>query len=441
MFLQHSIELNPGKTPFFNITKAIPEVSGEVFVPERLNGVNYNHLFLTMKSKELAYQQRRYDLDWLRVIAFGILICFHAAVAFLPKGLPMILNSESSDTLAMIVAFLHQFRLALLFFVSGCGVWFSLKLRDRRTFIAERTSRLIIPLVFGITVLVPIMVYFEKRHLGFEYTSFLHFYSLYFTEGTYPSGNLSWHQFWFLAYLYLFCLIGWPIFSWARSARGRDTINAFILRYRLRAFGIYWLIVPLLVIEIVLRPLFPGFRDLIHDWASFSHWFLIFLVGFLVGFLFALDRRLLNNAERLRFVSLMGACLASALLFGLFWQAEQVRLFPFEGKQIDVGALLLFCLLRICNVWCWILVCAGFAARYLNRPSRLLCALNKAVYPVFCLHLPVLVVLEFYVITLDWSIGVKFLTITHCAILLLYCAYHILRPITFIHPLIGMRSR
>ena len=44
---------------------------------------------------------RRHDLDWLRVIAFGILIYFHTAVAFLPDGLPLTLNAQSSPIIGI----------------------------------------------------------------------------------------------------------------------------------------------------------------------------------------------------------------------------------------------------------------------------------------------------------------------------------------------------
>ena len=34
------------------------------------------------------------------------------------------------------------------------------------------------------------------------------------------SNNLSWHHFWFVAYLFLFCIVGWPVFGYVRSASG-----------------------------------------------------------------------------------------------------------------------------------------------------------------------------------------------------------------------------
>ena len=381
----------------------------------------------------LPLNSRRYDLDWLRVIAFGILIYFHAAVAFLPDGIPMIINEQPSETLTIGVAFLHQFRLALLFFVSGCGVCFALRSRTRNAFLKERSYRLLIPLLFGITVLVPVMVYFEKRYLGEEFSGFFGFYARYYTSGVYPGGHLSWHHFWFLAYLYLFCLLGWPVFKRLSSDA---LIQNLVARYRLDSYGIYLLVVPLFVIELFLRPLFPGFRDLIHDWASFSHWFVIFVAGFV----FARERRLLEAARQFRFVSLSAAVIATAVLFAAFWQSDPGHLYPFPEGEIDVLRFVAFSLIRVIHAWLWILVCVGFAAQLLNRQSRILSELNRAVYPVFCLHLPVLVVLEYYVLPLDWSIAQKFMFITTSTVLILMVFYLLLRPLKLLHPVLGYKA-
>jgi len=366
---------------------------------------------------------RRYDIDWLRVIAFGVLIYFHAAVAFLPKGLPLILNSQPSAELAIAVAFSHQFRLALLFFVSGCGVYFATRSLSCGVFLRQRAYRLLMPLVFGIVVLVPFMVFLEKRYIGALDVNFVEFYSRYL------------HHFWFLAYLFLFCVLACPFISWVKKAVGRERLRTLIDRIRYHGYGVYLPILLLLIVEIPLRPIFPGFRNLISDWASFTHWFVIFIAGFI----FAFDQHLLQDAARKRTLSLSAAVLVSLLLFYFYWRPEQYRLYPFENDEINVLSYLWFSSLRITGVWLWILVCVGYAARYLNRPGTLVVSLNRAVYPVFCLHLPVLVALEFVFIPMPWPIAVKFLVITSLTIVTLALLYGLLRPVRFIHPFVGMR--
>ena len=95
-------------------------------------------------------------------------------------------------------------------------------------------------------------------------------------DGVYPNGNLSWHHFWFLAYLYLYCLIALPVFRALREPTRIARLQAFATR----GFRLYLPMAPLILIEVSLRWLFPGFRDLIHDWASFSVWLFVFIAGF-----------------------------------------------------------------------------------------------------------------------------------------------------------------
>jgi len=313
----------------------------------------------------LAIKERRADLDWLRVIAFWLLIYFHAAVAFLPDGIPMIQNDTSSFFLHVMVSFLHQFRLGLLFLISGIGVSFALRHRNGLQFARERAVRLLVPLVFGVLVVVPPMVFLEKSFNGEFNGSFVDFYPAFFTNGVYPNGNLSWHHYWFIAYLAIFCGLGWPLFAHFRRAAGRRQLEHWS-RQLTRGSRLYLAIVPLAVVEIALRAPFPGFRDLIHDWASFSHWFMIFIAGFLL----ASNRPLLDHTQRLRGQSLVLAMIASATMFAQFWSQDPGGFTPLVNGEPNVQRYVWFCILRVANTWFWLLTCLGYAGRFLQRPSR-----------------------------------------------------------------------
>ena len=118
----------------------------------------------------------------------------------------------------------------------------------------------LIPLVVGIMFIVPPMIYAEKLFLGAFTGSFAEFYPRFFTGGVYPTGNLSWHHFWFIVYLYLFCMLGLKVFS-RLTANGNKVLNS--LAERGQGYGIYRFIIPLVMVEVSLRAIFPGFRDLI----------------------------------------------------------------------------------------------------------------------------------------------------------------------------------
>ena len=90
--------------------------------------------------------------------------------------------------------------------------WFAMSTRPERSFTKERVKRLFIPLVFGMAVIIPPQVYIERIFRSQFEGSYFSFYLEAF-NGSYPEGNLSWHHLWFLAYLFVFSLLAFPIFK------------------------------------------------------------------------------------------------------------------------------------------------------------------------------------------------------------------------------------
>ncbi len=90
---------------------------------------------------------RRYDIDWWRVIAIIGVYLHHVGMPFNGDGFH-IMNSESSKLLDDIMVFFEQFRLPLLFIISGVGTMYAFSKRSVWQFVKERTYRLLIPLIF-----------------------------------------------------------------------------------------------------------------------------------------------------------------------------------------------------------------------------------------------------------------------------------------------------
>ncbi|MBR7551132.1 hypothetical protein KC220_21580, partial [Mycobacterium tuberculosis] len=95
----------------------------------------------------------------------------------------------------------------------------SLQHRSPGRFAAERFSRIFVPLVFGILLVVPPQVYVERISIGMPGRdspidwsgSYLDFYPTFFTSCCYNHGNFSWHHLWFLTYLFVYSLLLLPV--------------------------------------------------------------------------------------------------------------------------------------------------------------------------------------------------------------------------------------
>ncbi|MGB1109951.1 MAG: hypothetical protein ACPG4N_06330, partial [Gammaproteobacteria bacterium] len=278
----------------------------------------------------------------------------------------------------------------------------------------------------------------EKRFIGAIEPGFWAFYQAMPVSGTYPVGHLSWHHYWFIAYLFLFVLAGLTVIRLARLQYLWPRLDGLVSLLGSR-FGLLLPIIPLALGEWWLRARFPGMPNLIHDWANILLWMQIFLLGVA----FAARPRLLDGIERLRHLSLFLAVDLSAVLYLLFVAGEAG---PRRVDALPAAVYPWFCLLRSAHIWCWVLAISGFALRHLKRGSSLLRYLNEAVYPLFCLHLPVIVAVAYLIVPLNvaqtLNVSIKFALVTASGFLIPLAIHQwLLRPLPWLGVLFGMRFR
>lgn len=304
-------------------------------------------------------RQREYGLDWLRVFAFVILIGYHTGMYFVPWPWS-VKNPEISQWLVWPMMFFNRWRLPLLFFISGAGVWFNLCRRGYGAFVRERLRRLLIPLVFSMFVLIPPQVYVERVLAGQHYSSYFGFWGTVFTLVPYPKGNLSWHHLWFLPYILTYSLVGLPIFALLRSASGRAVVDRLARLCELPGF-IYLLNIPNLAAAILLGPHWPTTNNLTSDWANFTGSLLTFLWGFTIcGSVRFLD---LIQSRRREYL-----CLAAVMLV-LFYG---LRLTPLVRGLPGWVQLVVFTLVDSYLGMAVILALVGWSRASLNRNSAAL---------------------------------------------------------------------
>ncbi|TKW78321.1 MAG: acyltransferase, partial [Bradyrhizobium icense] len=155
---------------------------------------------------------RRVDLDWVRIAAFGLLILYHVGMFYAPWNWH-IKSAQPVTALEPLMLALNPWRLALLFLVSGVATRFMLRKTAAGALIRSRSSRLLIPLAFGMLVIVPPQAYIQiVEALGYE-GGFVDFYlKHYFAFGKEFCPNPciilpTWNHLWFVAYLWVYTLV------------------------------------------------------------------------------------------------------------------------------------------------------------------------------------------------------------------------------------------
>jgi len=367
---------------------------------------------------------RRYDLDWLRVGVFALLIFYHVGMFFVPWGWHL-KNNIIYPELRWPMLFLNQWRLPILFVISGMGTFYAYSFRSPGQYGWERIRRLGIPLVFGMLLIVPPQVYLERLAQG----DFQGWYWEYFPSkafnGIYPEGNFSWHHLWFLPYLLVFSLIlAWPF----RKIKDRPGPVVKWVGNRLKTpWGWLIFIFPLYLWEAFLEPNFNVTHALVGDWFALINFGTLFFFGFL---LISSGSPFWENVTKYRRRNLFLG-IGSFCILLLLWQFEDGFLRHFTEAGV-----------KVFNLWTWIFVLFGYAATYLNRPGRVLQYCNRAVYPFYILHQTLTLIIAYFIMDLDWGFWVKALLLsagTFGGSLLLYQG--IILPIKWLHPFFGLKSK
>lgn len=328
---------------------------------------------------------RRHDLDWLRVIAFGLLILYHVGMFYVTWDWH-IKSTHASPLIEPAMALLNPWRLALLFFISGVAVRFALDKTPLLPFLRDRTLRLLLPLVFGMAVVVMPQAYVELLSKGEIAPGILSFWSTYLglPPGPYSIITPTWNHLWYVAYVLVYTLIAallQPALNRlsAVAARGSGIVAAD--RTGLLLIGAMAL--PFLLYRAFLDAIFPTTHALVDDWATHAH----FLTAFLLGYLAAKDTSFWEAVAR----HWRKAAFACVLLGGIIVFA---RLNP-GTVRADPALLTTVQLVRVCYAWTVIVALLGAAQRWLNRPGPTLAYLTEAVFPYYILHQTLIVLIGF----------------------------------------------
>jgi glucan biosynthesis protein C len=364
-------------------------------------------------------KERRYDIDWLRVLAIVLVFFFHNARFYDPYPWH-VKNAEHSFGMFLFVALLHAWIMPLFFLLSGVGSWYALKSRTAGRYLRERVLRLLVPLyTVGVFILLPPQLYWDNLTNGRFSGSFLEFYPSYFKDFHFdllPPFVLPWPgHLWFLVFLFAISLFSLPLMIFLKSESGKRLIST-LARWSNRRGGIFLLLVPLFLVQACLRGFFQGehtFADLVY-----------YLICFLMGYILPADERFTGSLKRHVWIclplALVGFWAEGQLVMGLGYQ-------PLPGQGFSpLGLYLLFQLVMSVQTLCWIVVIVGIGAKYLNFRSKPLEYCNEAVLPFYILHQTFILLVGWYVVQWNTTIITKFLVISIVSFILITSTYELL---------------
>lgn len=372
--------------------------------------------------------QRRYDLDWLRFIAILILLFFHTGMWFNPWEWH-VKNNELSESFRYWMIWSHFWRMPLLLFISGAGTYMALGKLTTGQFAKERFRRLFIPLVFGMFIVVPPQIYFE--HIK-EYNGYWDFYKTVFNFVPYPEGSFSWHHLWFVLYLFLYSLIAIPLLTFLRSEKSAG-FKEKMLRWVSSPAGILFIpSVLILITQVFLRPYFPDEEHNLTDWA----FFVFYLCFFLLGMICYSDKNLWLSIGKNRKHLLVASLFILIPFYGTYFHFREFYHLPWSDDTVET----IFDVVAIFLSWFTVITIIAYGQHYLNKPHPWLSKINEGLYPFYILHQTVIIAIGYYVCQLDWSIAVKFWSISFLTLISCVGFYLLLiRPFNMMRFIFGMK--
>lgn len=396
---------------------------------------------LTRPAARKAQVTRLHSLDALRVIAFGVLILYHIGMYYVLEWGWHIKSEQPQAWLQDVMVLTNQWRMSLLFLISSMVLTVLLTRVEPRPFsflkragvlIAQRTQRLLIPLIFGMFVIVAPQVYIEWTVNGLIDTSFTRFYLEYINPNTQwlaerhsDIGLLTWNHLWFLPYLWVYSILLILLFPvMAQLAKVQLGLITFAIASSTAMVAI-WL---------MLRSAYPTTHDLLNDWYSHAKYFLVMVVGAVI----ILQPKLWEALERTRYVSMLVAlCMYSLIIADRHdilgpvgdWMTE------FWWFRVMVGYIV------VLNHWAWLAAILGFGKRYLNKPMAWVKYLNSGVLPYYMMHQTLIVVAAYTLHSIGFPVGVQFVLILLFTLLGCALTYELAKRNVVTRVLFGVKAK
>jgi hypothetical protein len=338
-------------------------------------------------------RQRLVELDWLRVLVFGLLILYHTGMLYADGWGWHYKSTYSSKLLTNIMLWSNQWRMSLLFLISGAAVSFLLASQPWGKFIRKRVPLLLLPLLFGMLVIVVPQVYVEANSKGLiNSPNYWHFWYIYLDQTsaefaphkTLGKMHLTWNHLWFLPYILAYTLIIWAAYPLINSRRGklmenwlseRTSMPMVILIPIAFFYGIGWW----------LYENNPTTHNFVQDWFNHAHSFLCFVLGFVLV-------RMPNQWNQ--FAALRWYLLLPALA------TYGYALFAFNGGSLGDSSIAreISGLIWSANGWLWIITIIAWAQHWFTFSNPLLNYLNSGVYCFYILHQTLIISIAYFVV-------------------------------------------
>jgi glucans biosynthesis protein C len=363
--------------------------------------------------------ERRYDLDWVRTLVVLLVLPFHSLLVFVQNPGSVVYLKDTLDCIACdrVAGFIAVWQMQALFVIAGMSTFFALSKRSGGQYLLERVTRLLVPFLFGVATVVPLMTYLTQLGRGKSLTIWQH-YASFFTispDLTGLSGTFTPAHLWFILFLFFFSVVALPLFLLLRAERSQSILRGMAQVFT-KPGGLLLLGLPIAAAG---RTEILGAQNPIY-----------YIVVFMTGYLLVTDSRYQKAIARDWPVMLaLGVILEILRQTG--WPYTVDNTLPRAIRDV----------LLEYNSWVWVLGIFGLGGRFLNFGSRTLRYLSEASFPFYILHLLVQTVVTSFVVRISAGIAMKYILLVIVSFAITFLVYEAARRIAPLRFLLGMKAQ
>mgnify|MGYP001816011009 FL=1 len=187
--------------------------------------------------------------------------------------------------------------------------------------------------------------------------------------------------------------------------------------------GLFVFVIPVIITEALLRPRYGEYLS----WADFFQYSMFFLVGYV----FIIHENFRSLVRKYTYLLLVIAIISSGYTLAQMAQ----------GIQGETGLIaIIYSTIQIVSSYSWVLFFFGLSQRKLNFNNKYLNSLNTGVLPFYILHQTVIIMIGFYVVSLDLSMLSKFLIILTTSLISTILLYQLIRRVNALRFVFGMKK-
>lgn len=348
---------------------------------------------------------RKHYIDNLRNLTILLLFPVHTFMIWNNFGSRFYIWQGENKILSTLIVLVNPWFMPILFVLAGMSARYALEKRTNKEFVIGRVSKLLIPFISGMILLVPFQTLYARRFFDNYEGSLLDNWKYFFThltdfsgyDGAFTPGHL-----WFILFLFLISMVALLLFRLVPYEKLAVSVE------KMPVFGVLFLFIPIWLMYYLGN--FGGF--------SLGKNLALYLIGYYVLSNDVMIEKLERNIKWLATLCVIGTIMSVTLYYSFSYYGDLWVNF--------IG-------------WISILVLLVVAKRFLNKRTGFTEYFNQASYPIYILHQSILVALAYYVLQASDVLLVQVFCVCIGSFLLTVLAYHLIKLIPVVKKMIGIK--